>query len=63
MIKTVIENDIKVEDIMSKAIQADKGMDIEKLKSYKILCDEGIITLEEFQNLKLNILKRLNDDN
>lgn len=63
MIKTVIENDIKVEDIMSKAIQADKGMDVERLKSYKILYDEDIITEEEFKNLKSNVLKRLNDDN
>ena len=63
MIKTVIDNDIKVDDIMSKAIQADKGMDVERLKSYKILYDEDIITEEEFKNLKSNVLKRLNDDN
>lgn len=63
MIKTVIENDIKVEEIMSKAIREDKGLGIEKLKTYKLLCDEGVITEEEFNTLKGNVLKRLNDDN
>ncbi len=47
---------------MSKAIHDDRHLEIEQLKSYKTLLDEGIIAQGEFDTLKINILSKLKND-
>lgn len=59
MIKTVIDNDVKVEEFMSKEIHIDETREVEALKAYKSLLDDGIITEEEFNKVKKLILDRV----
>lgn len=59
MIKNVIDNDIRVEEVMSKAIHDDRHSEIEQLKSYKALLDADVITQNEFDILKTSVLPQL----
>lgn len=59
MIKTVIGNDIKVEEIMSKAIEANQSYDINRLRDYKVMLAEGILTQDEYDDLKKYTLNRI----
>ncbi len=52
MIKAVIENDIKVEQIMSDAIKENESSDTNKLKIFKELYDEHILNEKEYKELK-----------
>lgn len=58
MIKTVIDNDVQVEELMSNAIDKSSQNDIERLKMLKELHDNSIITNEEFKELKEQVLKK-----
>lgn len=62
MIKAVIKNDIEVEKIMSDAIDKAKNIDAEKLRECKALFDENILTQNEFDRLKADILNKVKDD-
>ena len=59
MIKTVINNDIQVEDLMLKAMKKTNYVDIEHLKTLKELKDANIITESEFTELKEKILHKI----
>lgn len=59
MIQTVINNDVKVEEIMLKAIDKTHTEIIERLKAIKNLHNDGVLTDEEFNELKNNILAEL----
>lgn len=59
MIKAVFDNDVKVEDLMSKAIKENKDENFEKLSKSKELLDKGIITQEEFDKLKDKFVNNL----
>lgn len=59
MIKTVIDNDINVENMMSKAIDKNGAQSIKLLNEFKKLLDNDIITQEEFQKLKTIEIDRL----
>ena len=52
MIKTVIGNDVLVEQMMAEAIDKANSVDAQKLRDYKLLLDDGIITQDEFEYLK-----------
>ena len=56
MIKAVINNDVEVEELLSKAIDKSNHSDIERLKMYKELRDNSIITNDEFIELKGQVL-------
>ena len=59
MIQTVINNDVKVEEIMLKAIDKAHTEIIERLKAVKALHSDGVLTDEEFKELKKIILTEL----
>ena len=59
MIQTVINNDVKVEEIMSKEIDRGNGASIERLRALKQLMDDGVLTQEEFTELKKALLEKL----
>ena len=61
MIQAVINNDIKVEEIMSKAIDKNHGEVFERLKAIKQLKDEEILTKEEFSQIKSTLIQRLTE--
>ncbi len=63
MIKAVISNDVKVEDLMSKAIDKSNQDDIKRLQAYKELLNSQTITNEEFCELKAQLLKKFNGGN
>ena len=52
MIKTVIDNDVKVEDMMSKAIDKNNQDGINRLAKFKELLDSNAITPDDFKRLK-----------
>ncbi len=58
MIQAVINNDVQVEDLMSKAIDKSQSEIIEKLKLVKQLYDENILTDDDFNEIKKTLLKR-----
>lgn len=62
MIKAVINNDVQVEELLSKAIDKNNHSDIERLKMFKELRDSGIITNDEFDELKEQVLKKMKSD-
>ncbi len=62
MIKAVINNDVQVEELMSKAIDKSNHNDIERLKMFKELRDSYIITNDEFIELKEQVLKKMKSD-
>ncbi len=59
MIQAVIDNDVKVEDLMSKAIDKNDTGIIEKLKTIKQLYEDNTLTKEEFDELKNCLIKKL----
>lgn len=59
MIQAVINNDVKVEEIMSKEIDRGNGAAVERLKALKLLKDDGILTHEEFAELKNVLIEKL----
>ncbi|MCM1055482.1 MAG: hypothetical protein NC394_08175 [Bacteroides sp.] len=59
MIQTVINNDVKVEEIMLEAINKTHTEIIERLNSINNLHKEGVLTDEEFMELKKIILAEL----
>lgn len=58
MIKTVIGNDVQVEKMMAEAMDKAKYIDAQKLKDYKNLLTEGVITQEDFEYLKDSLINR-----
>lgn len=58
MIQAVINNDVKVEEIMSKEIDRGNGASIERLQALKQLLDNDILTQEEFAELKKALLEK-----
>lgn len=62
MIKAVINNDVRVEELMSKAIDKSNHSDIERLKMFKELRDSSIITNDEFIELKEQVLKKMKSE-
>lgn len=61
MIQTVINNDVKVEELMSKAIDKSHSEIFERLKMLKQLCDDKVITDEEFNEIKKNLIEKIKD--
>lgn len=59
MIKAVINNDVKVEQLMSNAIDKNLANDVEQLKLMNELLRDGIITQEEFDDIKKIILNKI----
>lgn len=59
MIQTVINNDIKVEELTSNAIDKNHSGIIEKLKELKQLYDDGILTEGDFTDLKRNLIDKI----
>lgn len=58
MIQAVINNDVKVEEIMSKEIDRGNGVLVERLQALKQLLDGGILTQEEFDEVKKTFLDK-----
>lgn len=56
MIKTVIQNDVQVEKIMSEAIDKSINIDVDKIIACKKLLDSQALTREEFDKIKSQIL-------
>lgn len=61
MIQAVINNDVQVEELMSKAIDKSHSEVIERLKLLKQLCDENILTDEEFNEIKRNLIEKIKE--
>lgn len=59
MIKAVINNDVKIEDMMSKAIKENQQSSIEKIKECKKLFDEGFLTENEYLDLKAKFISKM----
>lgn len=59
MIQTVISNDLQVEKFTSTAIEKSNGKIIENLKILKQLCDAGILTKDEFDEIKGDFIKKI----
>lgn len=63
MISTVISNDLKVEEIMTNAIDNNNNSNLAILNQYKELLDNGIITTDEFEKIKNKIISKYIDEN
>lgn len=61
MIQAVINNDVQVEELMSKAIDKSHIEIIERLKLLKQLHDENILTDEEFNEIKGNLIEKIKE--
>lgn len=65
MIKTVINNDIEIEKIMSESIkdsfQKDNQKELELLIEYKKLLDVNGISKEEYEKLKKSVIKSISE--
>lgn len=59
MIQAVINNDVQVEELMSSAIDKSHSEVVEKLRTLKQLCDDGILTNAEFDEIKKNLIDKL----
>ncbi len=59
MIQTVINNDVQVEELMSKAIDKSQNDDIERLKTFKELKEAQVISEDEFNEIKEILLKKI----
>ncbi len=59
MIKTVINNDVKIEEIMSRAIKENQQSYIEKIKECKKLYDDGLLTETEYLDLKARFISKM----
>lgn len=62
MIQAVINNDVQVEDLMSKAIGKSHIEIIERLKLLKQLRDENVLTDEEFNEIKRNLIEKIKEE-
>lgn len=61
MIKTVIENDIQVEQLMSQTIQDYEDSDIKKIQTLKQLHDSGALDENEFKELKVTFIDKIKE--
>lgn len=61
MIQTVINNDVQVEELMSKAIDKSHSEIFERLKMLKQLCDDKVITADEFDEIKKDLIEKIKD--
>lgn len=61
MITSVLSNDLKVEEIMTKAIDNNNNSDFNTLQKYKELFDSQVITNEEFEKLRNKIISKYID--
>ncbi|MDE7302125.1 MAG: SHOCT domain-containing protein [Oscillospiraceae bacterium] len=61
MIQAVINNDVQVEELMSNAIDKNHSEVIERLKMLKQLCDDKVLTDEEFNEIKKNLIEKLKE--
>lgn len=61
MIKTVIENDVNVENMMSQAIAKTESIDVETIRECKKMFDENCISKEEYEELKKRLIRCKND--
>ena len=62
MIQAVINNDVQVEELMSEAIDKSHSEVIERLKLLKQLCDENVLTDEEFNEIKKNLIEKIKEE-
>lgn len=62
MIQAVINNDVQVEELMSKAINKNHIEIIERLKLLKQLRDENVLTDEEFNEVKRNLIEKIKEE-
>ena len=56
MIKTVLQNDNKVEEMLTKRLKENRSVISNTLREYKKLLDEGILEENEYKTLKEQIL-------
>ena len=61
MIQTVINNDVQVEELMSNAINKSHGEVFERLKMLKQLCDDKVLSDEEFNEIKQNLIEKIKE--
>ena len=61
MIQAVINNDVQVEELMSNAIDKSHSEVIERLKMLKQLCDDKVLTDEEFNEIKKNLIEKIKE--
>lgn len=59
MIQAVINNDVRVEELTSDAIDKSNSSVIERLKMLKQLYDDKILTEEEFNEIKKNFIEKI----
>lgn len=62
MIQTVINNDVQVEELMSNAINKSHSEVIERLKIIKQLFDDKVLTDEEFNEIKKNLIEKIKEE-
>lgn len=62
MIQAVINNDVQVEELMSKAIDKSHAEIIERLRLLKQLHDENVLTDEEFNEIKKNLIEKIKEE-
>ncbi len=61
MIQAVINNDVNVEELMSNAINKSHIEVIERLKTLKQLHDDEVLTNDEFNEIKKNLIEKIKD--
>lgn len=59
MIQAVINNDVQVEELMSKAIDKNHSEVIERLKMLKQLRDDEVLTDNEFNEIKKDLIEQI----
>lgn len=62
MIQAVINNDVQVEELMSKAIDKSHSEVIERLRLLKQLYNERVLTDEEFNEIKRNLIEKIKEE-
>ena len=62
MIRAVINNDVQVEELMSRAIDKSHIEIIERLKLLKQLRDENVLTDEEFNEIKRDLIEKIKEE-
>ena len=61
MIQAVINNDVQVEELMSSAIDKSHSEVVERLRMLKQLCDDKVLTNDEFEEIKKNLIDKLKE--
>lgn len=61
MIQAVINNDVQVEELMSSAIDKSHSEVVERLRMLKQLCDDDVLTNDEFDEIKKNLIDKLKE--